>query len=312
MKSLLWKAIVGVLAVAAVTVFALVRPDESGAIASPQSYPPLHAGIGSPGSVILEGEQHENPPFFAIVRSDWLTLGIEEPRTAWEFVQRGIHFQDDLEDEEAARLDYEHALELLEHIAEETGDITLPERLLQAHFRLGPIYLHRHEYELAIEHFEVILAENPEAEGPNLEIALAFEGLAEEALHEGDLVHAQEYFQEAWGHFVLEENNAPNSQLLLYDIGEFLLLPEVPDLFEVVQVDPTHVELVRDENGDPVLLDKEARALDALQRYLARAVEHCDTYPFRILEADKKARELGGPGNALALRNCVIERERIL
>lgn len=309
MRNWIIKSIVGVLAVALVLALALVRPDKSDAIASPEQLPPLHAGIGSPGSVIDPGQQHENPEFFAIVKTDWPVLGIEEPRTAWEFVQRGIYYQDELEQEEAARLDYEHAIELLEEIAVNLDDITLPERFLHVHFRLGPLYLHRGEYERAIEHFEVLLHEDPELEGINREIAVAFEGLAEEALEEGDEEHAEEYFQEAWNHFELEFHNAPTSQILLYEIGHFLQLPEVGDL-HAVDIVNFHAEPRLDEEGNPVLVDKPARALDAYQRYLARAVEHCDTYPLRIMEVQRLAQELGGPGNDLAISNCV-DRERI-
>ncbi len=301
MKTIVVKGLLVVLVLAGLVAFAVVRPDQSNAvIATPSSYPPLHAGIGSPGAVITE-EQHENPEFFAIVKTDWLTLGIEEPRTAWEFVQRGAYYQDDLEDEEAARLDFEHALELLEEIAHRLDDPTLPERMLQAHFRLGPIYLHRHEYERAIEHFESLLHEDPELEGINREIALAFKGLAEEALHDGDEAKAEEYFHEAFVHFERELENGcftrrvgdvdslMCNQLTTYEFGEFLLEPEV------------HIAELADQTG---------RARELLELYLDRAVEHCDVYPLRIIEVDHKVRELGGEGNDLALRNC-IDRERI-
>lgn len=296
MKSIALKGLVAVLALAGVVAFAIVRPDRSSAIASPTSYPPLHAGIGSPGAVILEGQQHENPEFFAIVKTDWPTLGIAQPRTAWEFVQRGIYYQDDLENEEAGRLDYEHALELLEHLAEELDDPSLPERFTHIHFRLGPIYLHRGEYERAIEHFEVLLHEDPELEGINREIAIAFVGLGEEAEHEGDHAKAEEYFHEAYEHFEAELENGcftrlgqlHCNQLTTFEYAEFLLEPEV------------EIEGV----------DQHARARELLENYLMRAVEHCDTYPLRIIEADHLVKELGGEGNALALRNC-IDRERV-
>ncbi len=296
MRSIAIKGLIVVLVLAGVVAFAVVRPDQSKAIATPTSYPPLHAGIGSPGSVIREGEQPENPEFFAIVKTDWPVLGIAEPRTAWEFVQRGIHYQDNLENEEAGRLDYEHALEMLEEIAHTHNDPTLPERLAQAHFRLGPIYLHRGEYERAIEHFEVILHENPEAELINLEVAVAFKHLGEEALEHGDEHKAEEYFHEAYEHFERElevgcftrEGKRLCNQLALFEFGEFLLEPEV------------HLDGV----------DQHALALELFEGYLDRAVEHCDTYPLRILEVNHLVEELGGHGNELAIRNC-IDRERI-
>ncbi len=297
MKSIAIKGLAIVLVLAGMVAFAVVRPDQSKAIATPSSYPPLHAGIGSPGSVIIDGTQPDsNPEFFAIVKTDWPVLGIAEPRTAWEFVQRGAYYQDDLENEELARLDYEHALELLEEIAADKNDPTLPERLAQAHFRLGPIYLHRGEFERAIEHFEEILHETPETEGIHREIAVAYKGLGEHALEEGDHDKAEEYFHKAFEEFETELDDhcftrlgqRLCNQLSLFEFGEFLLEPEV------------EIEGV----------DQHALARELFEGYLVRAVEHCDTYPHRILEVMHLVEELGGEPNELAYDNC-IKRERI-
>ncbi len=249
-----------------------------------RAYPPLHAGIGSPGAII--DEQPENPVFFSLVKTDWPLLGIPEPRTAWEFVQRGMYRQDDLHDEAAAVADYEHALELLEHLAEVHHDPTLPERLLLIHFRLGPIYLHRGEFERAIEHFEVLLHEDPELEGIHREIALAYEGIAHEALEHGE--DPGQAVAKAYEHFLQELQVAPNSQRTLYEFAHFLLDPQV-------QVDGVN---------QPDL------AREMLERYLARAEQHCDTYPLRIVDANLLVAELGGVHNAEAKRNC-IDRERV-
>lgn len=270
------------LTLAGVVLFVRSKPSEA---TNPfRAYPPLHAGIGSPGSII--DSQIENPVFFANVKTDWPLLGIPQPRTAWEYVQRGMYRQDDLHDEEAGRLDYEHALELLEHLAEVHHDPTLPERLLLIHFRLGPIYLHRGEYERAIRHFEILLHEDPELEGINREIALAYEGIAHEALEHGE--DGGPAIRSAYEHFLEELEVAPNNQLTLFEFAHFLLDPEV------------HLDGV----------DQPALARQMLERYLARAVEHCDTYPLRIVDANLLLEELGAAPNEEAQRNCV-DRQRL-
>ena len=49
-------------------------------------------------------------PFYIEGKITWEKLGITTPSNAWEFMQRGIHLQDDLEDFEGARADYARAL----------------------------------------------------------------------------------------------------------------------------------------------------------------------------------------------------------
>ena len=229
--------------------------------------PPLHAGIDSAGAVIKE--QVENPVFFFEGKVDWLLLEIDEPRTAWEYTQRGMFMQDEMDNVEAALADYLHAEELLEEIAERLNDPTLPERLLILHFRLGNIYLHQGDYQDAIHEFEILLHEDPEISGANRHIAESYFGL-------GD-------FEQAFEHFEEELHINPLSQKTLYEFGLFLLEPDV------------QLEGV----------DQEALAREHLQTYLQEAAFHCDTYPHKILKIDKLARELGGEGGAAALQNCL-------
>ena len=62
--------------------------------------------------------QADNPnylnrnPFNFEGRVDWNLLKITTPSSMWEFVQRGIHNQDDLEDIPAAIADYQKALSM--------------------------------------------------------------------------------------------------------------------------------------------------------------------------------------------------------
>lgn len=50
-------------------------------------------------------------PFYFEGKVTWEKLGIVTPSNSWEFVQRGIHRQDDLEDLDGAKADYAKALE---------------------------------------------------------------------------------------------------------------------------------------------------------------------------------------------------------
>src|ERR1700730_17391478 len=51
-------------------------------------------------------------PFYFEGRVDWDLLKIDQPSNAWEFAQRGIHKQDDLEDFAGAIDDFRKAISL--------------------------------------------------------------------------------------------------------------------------------------------------------------------------------------------------------
>jgi tetratricopeptide (TPR) repeat protein len=51
-------------------------------------------------------------PFYFEGRIDWDLLKIDQPSNAWEYAQRGIHRQDDLEDFQGAIDDYRKALSM--------------------------------------------------------------------------------------------------------------------------------------------------------------------------------------------------------
>jgi tetratricopeptide (TPR) repeat protein len=84
-------------------------------------------GQGTPTPAVTTGDgpyvpgityQAANPnyltrnPFYFEGRVDWNLLKITTPSNTWEFVQRGIHNQDDLEDNAAAVADYQKALSM--------------------------------------------------------------------------------------------------------------------------------------------------------------------------------------------------------
>lgn len=171
-------------------------------------YDPLYAGIDSPGAI--PAPQNPNPTHFFEERVDWPLLNIAEPRTAWEYTQRGIHFQDDVGDMDAAMADYMSA-DALERERSCGPGLPVPEhaclQILRA--RLANIYLERGEYSRAIAELEFILEENPFAPGLHFEIAEAHLGLGEE--------------EEAISEFEHELEIQPCHQATHFELGELLL-----------------------------------------------------------------------------------------
>lgn len=70
-----------------------------------------NSGVYTPGEFQTTNPYYLLPnPFYFEGRIDWNLLGITSPSNAWEFMERGIHYQDDLNDTASAIADYETAL----------------------------------------------------------------------------------------------------------------------------------------------------------------------------------------------------------
>jgi hypothetical protein len=71
--------------------------------------------VGYPGYTVGEF-QAANPnypkpdPFYFEGKIDWNLLGITQPQTTWDYLQRGIHYQDDMNDIPDAIADYQTSL----------------------------------------------------------------------------------------------------------------------------------------------------------------------------------------------------------
>ncbi len=172
-------------------------------------FPPLYAGIDSPGAVLAE--QNPNPRHFFEGRVDWPLLNIAEPRTAWEYTQRGIHFQDDVGNLEAAMADYMRADALERGRSCGPGVPPVPGRtcLQILHARLANISLERGDHDRAIAELEFLLEENPLAPGLHFD-------LAEAHLGKGELDAAIEAFN-------AELDIQPCHQATHFELGELLL-----------------------------------------------------------------------------------------
>jgi len=171
--------------------------------------PPLYAGSDSPGSII--NPQDPNPANFFESRVDWPLLHIAQPRTAWEYTQRGIYSQDDVGDTAAALADYLRAATLERERSCGPGltPVSGQTCLLIVHARLGNLYSDRGEYDKAIEELDFILTNNP------LELGVHFE-LAEVYLAKGNVGKAIDEFS-------LELTNQPCHQATHFALGEVLL-----------------------------------------------------------------------------------------
>ena len=139
--------------------------------------------LGSPrqGQSIPDNPHYPPPnPFYFEGRIDYELLQIDEPGTPWEFMQRGIHRQDDLEDLEGAIADYREALGepslftarlrlgvLLLHEDPEEATRLFKEVLaidpqkLEVNFLIGEAYKEQKKYEEALDAFRAELALSP-------------------------------------------------------------------------------------------------------------------------------------------------------
>jgi tetratricopeptide (TPR) repeat protein len=152
---------------------------------------PLYSGIGSQGA--LPQLQSPNPVFFFEAKVNWPALNIEQPRTAWEYAQRGIYRQDSLDDLEGAKADYQQS-ELMN------------DRILIVQARLGVIDLLENRPDDAMRHLEHVAEEAPYHEGVHLKLAEAYE-------QKNDLVRAEVEFRR-------ELEVAPNSQVTHFALAE--------------------------------------------------------------------------------------------
>ena len=77
--------------------------------------PVVAQNVGYPGYTVGEF-QTTNPnyphpdPFYLEGKIDWNLLGITQPQTTWDYLQRGMHYQDDLNNIPDAIADYQTSL----------------------------------------------------------------------------------------------------------------------------------------------------------------------------------------------------------
>ena len=140
-------------AISALLVASLALGAGPGQSQEPTQSQTLSALSDPPGSPRQGHSVPDNPhypppnPFYFEGKIDYELLHINEPATPWEYMQRGIHRQDDLDDLEGAIVDYQEAL----------GEPSL----FTARLRLGVLLLHE-DPEEAIRLFREVLAIDPQ------------------------------------------------------------------------------------------------------------------------------------------------------
>ncbi len=125
--------------------------------------PPIYGGVASAGGPAIPVDAQNRPAYFFEGKADWQALGIKEPRTGWEFAQRGMYYQDEVHDITAALADYRKAA-------------AMEPELMSPKARMGSIYLRQGKYDEAIREFQAVSDLDPLKQEVQYRIGQANEG----------------------------------------------------------------------------------------------------------------------------------------
>jgi len=221
-------------------------------------------------------------PFYFEGKIDYELLGIDTPQNAWEFAQRGIHKQDDLEDFEGAVTDYRQSISMnnlqngtcqLVTVSPVPPTLNPPPCMFTVRSRLAYLLMEEDHPEEAIALFQEVLQIDP--------LRLDVNALIGEA-----------YMKEA------EETSATNKPALLAKAvdafkAELALSPVTSSTAELTgdEANNSQVHWALAEVYEE--LNRPADAVSELNLYLKATKWHSDTYPWRIELAKHKIEELG-------------------
>jgi tetratricopeptide (TPR) repeat protein len=241
----------------------------------------------TPGEFQSANPNYPKPnPFYFEGKIDWNLLGITQPQNAWDYLQRGMHYQDDMDDIPDAINDYQTSLSM-NSLQNQTCQIvtaatlvngTVPTQLTPApcmftvRMRLG--YLQRTTNpSSAIELFQEVLQIDPQRLGVNTLIAETYVIEAQQATDPT----AQ---QQAYANAVTAYH------------AELALSPVTPQstalTADSANNSKVHWELaqVYEATGQNAL------AANELQSYVAATQWHSDVYPWRIALAKSQIQAL--------------------
>lgn len=218
-------------------------------------------------------------PFYFEGRIDWDLLKIDQPSNTWEFAQRGIHRQDDLEDFQGAIDDYRKAVSMNSLANGSCQLVTAapvgfgqkvdpPPCMFTARLRLGNL-LKRSNPAEALALFQEVLTIDPLRLGVNGFIAETYSLMAANAL---DTSEKNQLFQNAIAAYQAELALSPVTPLSIKLTGDEANNAHV------------HWELA-------AIYEKLGQLDDArseLELYLKATKWHSDTYPWRIDLARKR------------------------
>jgi tetratricopeptide (TPR) repeat protein len=220
-------------------------------------------------------------PFYFEGKIDWNLLGITQPQNAWDYLQRGMHYQDDLNDVPDALSDYQTSL-AMNSIQSQTCQIvttsTVPSNLTPApcmftvRLRLGYLWRETNP-SAAIELFQEVLQIDPQKLGVNTLIAETY------------VIEAQQATDPT------TQQQAYASAVTAYQ-AELALSPVTPRTIaltaDTANNSKVHWELaqVYEATGQNSLAKSE------LQAYVQATQWHSDVYPWRIALANNQIQTL--------------------
>lgn len=222
-------------------------------------------------------------PFYFEGKVTWEKLGVAAPSNAWEFMQRGIHRQDDLEDLDGAKADYAKSLDgnrmengtcqIVKSVpAADFGKLDPPPCMFTVRLRLG--YLLRKENPLeAIRLLTEVLQIDPLRLGVNQLIGEIWAGKAESAANDQDQQAAYEHAIQAFH-------------------AELALSPVTPETIALTGDQANNAHTHWTLAGIYEKLGRYSEAINELYDYLKATKWHSDVYPWRIALAAKKIDQL--------------------
>lgn len=241
----------------------------------------------TPGEFQSSNPYYPKPnPFFFEGKIDWNLLQITTPQTAWDYLQRGMHFQDDMDDIPDAMADYQTSLSM-NSLQNNTCQIvtaamvvnnTVPNQLtpmpcmFTVRLRLGHL-LEQTNPSMAIQLFQEVLRIDPQRIGVNTLIA---ETYVIEAQQSTDPPTQQQDYANAIGAYQAELAVSP-------------VTPQSTALTaDTANNSKVHWELaqVYEATGQNSLAKSE------LQTYLQATKWHSDVYPWRIALANSQIQSL--------------------
>jgi tetratricopeptide (TPR) repeat protein len=222
-------------------------------------------------------------PFYFEGKVDFEKLGITSPANAWEYAQRGIYRQDDLEDIAGAMADYRESLalnnlgdgscQLVTSVpAQDFGKLDPPPCMFTVRLRLGYLLMHDAPEE-AIPLFQEVLQIDPQRLEVNSLIGAAY------AISAG---------RSRTG----SERRRLYGQAVAAYQAELALSPVTPQSIALTGDEANNAHTHWELAGIYEKLEDPASAIAEYVFYLKATKWHSDVYPWRIPIAQKKIVQL--------------------
>jgi Tfp pilus assembly protein PilF len=237
----------------------------------------------TPGEFQSSNPNYPMPnPFYFEGKIDWNLLGITQPQNTWEYLQRGMHYQDDMEDLPDAITDYQTSWSMnslqsntCQIVTAATlvngavpGQLTPAPCMFTVRLRLGYL-LRETDAKTAIQLFQEVLQIDPQRLGVNTLIA---ETYVIEAQQASDPTTRQQAYTNAAAAYQAELALSPVTPQSTALTGDTANNSKVH--WELAQV--------------YIALGQNSLAKSELQAYLQATQWHGDVYPWRIGLAQKQ------------------------